>query len=45
MREGGINQGLAELRNQIIASRRSMNFTIAGVDTFAATQQLIDTLD
>jgi len=45
MREGGINQGLANLREQIIASSRNMTVRFAGVDTLGATRSLIDTLD
>jgi V8-like Glu-specific endopeptidase len=46
MREGGITEGLAQLRSQIIATSNSgMSGTIMGVNPLTSTRALIDTLD
>jgi V8-like Glu-specific endopeptidase len=45
MREGGITQGLADLRTKIIQNSRNGSVTIMGLDPLSSTKALIDTLD
>jgi len=45
MREGGITQGLADLRTQINATSGHGSVTLMGVNPLTATKQLIDTID
>lgn len=45
MREGGISQGLADLRSQIVQNTKNGSVTIMGVNPLTSTKELIDTID
>jgi hypothetical protein len=45
MREGGISQGLADLRSRIVQNSKNGTVTIMGVDPLSSTKELIDTID
>lgn len=45
MREGGISEGLAQLRNQINQNSSHGSVTMMGINPLTSIRSLIDTLD